>query len=75
MSFIAKLFKPPTPAAVAPPAAPAAPPPTPTYDQAAMQQDQEDRIRQRKGSASTILVPGMLTPSSQTGGASAMLGG
>ena len=74
MSFISKIFKSPT-AAVAPPVAPETPVAPPTFDYAAQQQEQEDRLRQRKGSASTILVPGTMTPSSQTGGASALLGG
>lgn len=57
---MSSLFKKPTiqAPAPAPAAAPAVePPPVPTIDQAARSQDQTDKIRRRRGRASTILVP------------------
>jgi len=73
MSFISRIFSQPT-AKVTPPATPDAPKPPPTIDAAAEAQDQSDRLLRRKGSASTILVPGQATMSG-TGGASTLLGG
>ena len=43
------------PSVQAPPP-PAPPPPVPTIDQAVVNQDQMDRLRRRRGAASTILV-------------------
>ena len=49
------------PSVPAPPA-PEPPPPVPTIDQAALQQDQTDKLRRRRGAASTILVNPLGTP-------------
>jgi hypothetical protein len=43
------------PSVQAPPP-PTPPAPVPTIDQAVLQQDQQDRLRRRRGAASTILV-------------------
>ena len=67
---MSKLFSPPK---VNAPPPPEAPPPAPTVDQAAQQSDYLDRLRKRRGAASTILVPDQLGSSGSS--ASALLGG
>lgn len=51
---------------------PDAPPPPPTIDEAANAQDYADRIRRRRGRASTIKVPDAVQPAAQ---AQSVLGG
>jgi hypothetical protein len=60
------------PKVAAPPPTPAPPPPAPTVDQASAQSDYADRLRKRRGFASTIIVP---DNGNSLGGASAVLGG
>lgn len=43
------------PKAPKPPPPPAPPPPTPTVDEAAQSSEAEDKLRRRKGRASTVL--------------------
>lgn len=54
-----------------PPKMPDAPAPPPTIDEAAQSQDYVDRLRRRRGRASTILVPDATAPAA---GAKALLG-
>jgi hypothetical protein len=62
---MAALFK--TPKAPQAPPTPEPAPPPPTVDQAAVNVDNADRARLRKGRASTILVPDQFAPSSSQG--------
>lgn len=54
------------------PKAPPEAPPPPTVNEAAMAQDQSDRLRKRRGRSSTILVPDSMGGSPT--GAKALLG-
>ncbi len=55
------------------PAAPAPPPPPPTVDQAALNVDQQDMMRKRRGRAADLLAP-IQSPSGMPVGAKALLG-
>jgi hypothetical protein len=68
---MAKLFGIGKQQAPAPIPVPAAPPPAPTVDQASAQSDYADRLRKRRGFASTIVVP---DSSQSLGGTAAVLG-
>jgi hypothetical protein len=57
MSFLSKIFGGGQKQAPAP-VVPEAPPPPPTVDTAALNRDQADRLRRRKGARSTIMVAG-----------------
>jgi hypothetical protein len=68
---MAKWFSPKVPTPTPPPV-PEPAPPAPTVDMAASNQDYLDKVRKRRGFASTIVVP---DSNNSLGGSAAVLGG
>jgi hypothetical protein len=57
-----------------PPPAPPPPPPVPTVDDAAMSSEAEDKVRRRKGRASTVLSQGSDLATAEPTTAATLLG-